>query len=108
MLCADAAEEFARQIGLAPFAPAGVHVEFEEHVPMRFGDVASGQPIEFDAALANSGALLAQILALRRRQFAEEFIEAAIAAILPVKLLVGAQQIAKLPGGSAIRPRWEK
>jgi len=37
---ADAAEEIAGEIGRAPFAAARVHIEFEEAVPMGFGDIA--------------------------------------------------------------------
>ena len=41
---ADDGEEFAREIGPAPFARAGVHVEGEERVPDRLGQVGAGEP----------------------------------------------------------------
>ena len=45
---ADLCEEAARQIGAAPFARAGLHVEGEEGIPRVFVDVAAGQPVDGD------------------------------------------------------------
>src|SRR5262245_37430050 len=55
--CRKQAEALPRQIGRAPFARAGVHVEGEEGVEMRLGDVAAHQPFDGDAALERLAAL---------------------------------------------------
>ncbi len=49
MLSPISAEEFAGQIGPAPFARAGLHVEGEERVPGILGDVAAGEGVDGDA-----------------------------------------------------------
>ncbi len=85
-------EEFARQIGPAPFARAGVHVELEEGVPHAFGQVRAGQPVHLDAGRERVLALAANALALARGEAGEEVVEAGVAVILPVELLVGALQ----------------
>src|ERR1700744_5320533 len=87
---ADAAEEFAGEIGLSPFSATGVHIELKEAVPMRFGDITAGEPVEGDPFIRHRRALLAQIFALGGRQLAQELAEIAVAAIAPVKLPVRA------------------
>ena len=84
-------EGFARQIGRAPFAVARVHVEFKEDVEMRLGDVSAGDVAELKPFLSLR-ALLAQVLALRRREFSEKRLVVRITAIDEVELLVGADQ----------------
>ena len=89
---ADQRIEFARQIGPAPFARAGVHVEGEESVPDAFGQVAAGEPLHLDAVLERAGALAPDRLALARRERREEIVEGRVAGILPMELLVVALQ----------------
>ncbi len=81
---------------MAPFAASRIHIEFEKAIPMRFGDIAAGQPVEADAFFRHSLALFAQILALVGRQFTQELREIAIALIAPMKLRIVAQEIARL------------
>src|SRR5262249_15476858 len=49
-LLADDRVERSREIGSAPFARAGLHVELEEMVPHAFGEVRAGQPMHGDVA----------------------------------------------------------
>ena len=77
---------------MAPFARAGLHVEREEVVPHRFGEVAAGEPVHGHAVRQRLMALAAYGLALARGERGEEFVEARIALIFPVELLVGALQ----------------
>ena len=44
----DHAEEFACEIGGAPFSAAGVHIEFIEGIPMHFCEIAARNPLDFD------------------------------------------------------------
>ena len=46
----EQAEAAPVEIGRAPFARAGVHVEGEERVPMRLAEVAARDPFDLDAA----------------------------------------------------------
>ena len=46
---AEAGEEVAGQIGPAPFAGAGVHVEAEEGVPVGFSDITPGEDANVEA-----------------------------------------------------------
>src|SRR5690606_973146 len=59
-------EEAAIKVRIAPFAAAGVGVEFEERVPMSLGDVAAGDVLDGDAGGERRGAFLADRLALAR------------------------------------------
>ena len=95
-LFADDREEFAGEIRPAPFARAGVHVEGEKGVPDRFGEVGAGEPGHLDAGLKRLLALAADGLALARGEAAKEVVEAGVAGILPMELLVGALQEAAL------------
>ncbi len=61
---AEQTEEMPVEIGRAPFAPAGVHVELEEGVPVRLGEVAAGDPFDLDAGFACRLALAPDRLAL--------------------------------------------
>src|SRR5262249_20762227 len=76
----------------APFARAGLHVELKERVPDRLGEVAAREPIHRDARRQRVAPLTADGLALARRQRLDEGVEARIAVVLPVELLVGAMQ----------------
>ena len=65
-------------------------------IPHVLGEVAAGEPLHVDAVLERFLALAADGLALARRERAEEIVEAAIAGVLPVELLVGALQESEL------------
>ena len=97
MRLADQREEFAGEIGPAPFARAGVHVEREERVPRVLGDVAAGQPVDRDAGRERLAPLALDRLALARGERGEEVVEGGVAVIVPVELLVGALQEAGSP-----------
>ena len=91
---ADDREELARQIGPAPFARAGVHVEREEGVPDLLGQVGAGQPVQTDAGADGLLALAADGLAFPGIKRGEEILERGVARVLPVELLVGALEVA--------------
>ncbi len=57
-------EESAGQIGAAPLAAPGVHVESEELIPNFFGQVFASQPVNCNAVGQRRLALLAQRFAL--------------------------------------------
>src|SRR5450759_4971919 len=95
-LLADDREEFAGKVGPAPFARAGVHVEGEKGVPHRFGEIGAGEPDHLDAGLQRLLALAADGLAFAGREAAEEVVEAGVAGIHPMELLVVALQEAAL------------
>ncbi len=75
-LLADDRIERAREIGPAPFARAGLHVELEERVPHAFGEVRAGQPVDGDAVRQRVLALAADGLALARGERGQEGVEA--------------------------------
>ncbi len=104
---ADLRIELAGEVGPAPFARAGLHVEAKEHVPDVFRQFAAGQPMHADAVLQRLAALPLDGLALARRQRLEEGVEAGVAGVLPVELLVGAPQEALLGEVAALRLRHE-
>ena len=93
---ADEREEGAVEIGPAPFARAGVHVEVEEGVPGVLGDVAAGQVDDLQSAGQRVAAFAADRLALARGERVEEVVEVAIALVDEVELAVGARQVAGL------------
>src|SRR5262249_26925063 len=95
---ADQAEEGARQIGRAPFARTRVHIKGEERVPMRLGEVGARHPIYLDAILQRASPLAAYGLSLSGGKCAEEIVEALIAVVAPVELLIVALQEAKPAG----------
>src|SRR5208282_5867591 len=84
---AEAGEEIAREVGMAPFAVAGVAVEAEEGVPVALLDLLPGERQHLEPAGKGGLALLADVLALARAQGGEEIIEVAIAAVVPMELL---------------------
>ena len=90
---ADQRIERAGEVGAAPFARTGLHVEVEEGVPGVFGDVPAGQRVDRDAL---DGQRLAPFaldrLAVARVQGGEKIVEAMVALIVPVELLVGPLQ----------------
>ena len=61
---ADQAEELPREIGRAPFARAGIHVEGEEGVPMGLGEIGARDPLDLDPAFERPLALGANGLPL--------------------------------------------
>ena len=73
---ADQRIERPGEIGPAPFARTGLHIEFEECVPHLFGEIAAGEPVHADAVCQRVVPLAADGLALARRQRAEEIVEA--------------------------------
>src|SRR6185369_17790396 len=75
----DEIEELARQIGVAPFARAGVLVENPHRVPFGAADLGSAKRSKADP-VASGRALLADRLALAAGQVSEEVVEAGIAA----------------------------
>ena len=89
---AEHREEAAVEVGIAPLAASGLDVEREEGVPVRFGDVISGDVLNRETGAQRLGALLAHRLALARRETREEIVESRVARILPMELLVGALQ----------------
>src|SRR5262249_9992642 len=95
---ADQAEEGARQIRRAPFARTRVHIKGEERVPMRLGEVGARHPIYLDAILQRAFPLAAYGLSLSGGKCAEEIVEALIAVVAPVELLIVALQEAKPAG----------
>src|SRR5205085_11091380 len=82
---ADEVEEFAGEVGLPPFARAGVLVEIPHRVPLGAADLAATQRADLESFLGRF-ALLADGLALAAAQPGEEIVEARIAAIEPVIL----------------------
>ena len=89
---ADQRVELAGEVGPAPFARAGLHVELEEGVPGRFGQILAGEPVHGDAGRERVAPLAPDGLALARRERLEERVEARVAVVLPMELLVGAMQ----------------
>src|ERR1700749_1978622 len=61
-------------------------------IPHVFSEIAPGEPAHLDAVLERVFALAPDGLALARCERAEEVVEAAVAGVLPVELLVGALQ----------------
>src|SRR5688500_12793931 len=57
-------KEAAVEVGAAPLSRPRIHIEGEEIVPMRLGNVAAAQPFDGDAALQRVAAFLAERLAL--------------------------------------------
>ena len=61
---ADQGEEFAGEIGAAPFARAGLHVEREESVPDLLSQIGAGETVDSDAVRQRVAPLAADRLAL--------------------------------------------
>ena len=80
-------EEFAGQVGAAPFARAGVLIELPERIPMLGPQIVARQRHDVPAKGLRLRTFLADRLALARGQAGQEVLEAGIAAIFPVKLL---------------------
>jgi hypothetical protein len=100
---ADQGEEGAGQIGLAPFAGAGVLVEDPEGVPMRLGMAA---PAEDGHLEPGNGRRRSLRIALRLRddRVARKVVERTIAPVQPVELAVGPDQPAgALEQGGLVR-----
>ena len=104
---ADQRVELAGQVGPAPFARAGLHVELEEGVPGLFGQVLAGEPVHGDAGGQRVAPLALDGLALAGRQRLEERVEGGVAVVLPMELLVGAMQEAVADQRLAFRLRQE-
>src|SRR5690606_12479250 len=82
----DERVELPVEIGAAPFARACLHVEGEEGVPDRLGQVGSGQPVHAYALWQRVAPLAPDRLALARSKRLEEVVETAVAGIRPVEL----------------------
>src|SRR3546814_2498461 len=80
----DAVEEVAGQVGLAPFAVAGVAVEAPERVPVPRLDLAAAERAQGHAGLGHLAPFLADRLAFARIQALQEGVEGFVAAVLPV------------------------
>jgi hypothetical protein len=61
-------------------------------IPYVFGEITAGEPMHVDAILERILAFASDRLALARGKRDEEILEAAVAGILPVELLIGALQ----------------
>jgi len=85
----DQRVEFTRQVRPAPFARSGLHVEGEEGVPDRFGQIGAGEPLHLEAGRQGVTALAPDRLALAGRQRRQEVVERAVPRILPMELLIG-------------------
>ncbi len=92
---ADQREGAAVEVGPAPLARSRIHVEREERVPVGFRDLASAQPHDLKARAQCFLALLAHRLALAGCERAQEIVEALVAVVGPVELLIGALQVAQ-------------
>jgi len=68
----DALKERARQIGAAPFARAGVHVEGEERVPVLRLYVAAGEQVDLDVVAQSVAPFALDRLALARGEEARK------------------------------------
>src|SRR5690606_32633058 len=82
---AQKVEKWPGQIGLAPFARAGVPVELPEGFPFRGPDLGPAQRPDFQP-LDRRRAFLADLLALAAGQSGEKVLESPVAAIVPVEL----------------------
>ncbi len=89
---ADQREEGAGEIGPAPFARAGLHVEGKERVPGILGDVAAVERVDRDAVRHRVAPLALDRLAVARIERGEEIVETGVTLVVPVELLVGALQ----------------
>src|SRR5262249_9117400 len=89
---ADQREEGTVEIGPAPFTRASLHVEGKEGVPRFFSDVATVERMDCDSGGKRLSPFAPDRLAVARIEGCEKIIEAAIAVILPVKLLIGSLQ----------------
>src|SRR5712672_2641612 len=85
-------KEGAGQIRPAPFARTGIHVEIEEGVPGILGEVAAGEGVNRNSISDGIAPLALDCLAMARVEGGEEILEAAVALVVPVKLLVVALQ----------------
>src|SRR5581483_6239869 len=84
------------QVRSAPLARSGLHVKFEESVPHLFGEIAAGEPMHADAGGERILTFAPDGFAFSRTEHGEKIVEASIAGVFPVELLVGAPQITKL------------
>src|SRR5208337_2515121 len=98
---ADQAEEGSGQIGTAPFARAGVHVELEERVPVLRTDGRTGDPFDRDIVAEGVPSLALDRLALARRERREKVVEGRESVAEKVELLAVADEEADAlePGG---------
>ncbi len=104
---ADEREEAAVEVGPAPFARAGIDVEPVERVPVGFGQIGAGDPLDGEPGRQRVAPLALDRLALARGQRAEEIVEGGVARIVPVELLVDAAQEAEVARPLGLRLRQE-
>src|SRR6185503_17309906 len=83
---ADALEELQVQVRRRVMIAIGLAVTAIEERPVLFGDFVALQPLETDACVADLPAFLPYFLALIVAEAREEFIEAAVILVGPVKL----------------------
>ena len=89
---ADQREEAAVQIRPAPLPRSGVHVERVEGVPVFFAKVSPRDVLDRDAGCQRIPAFALDRLALARCEGRQEIIEAAVAVVDEVELLIGPLQ----------------
>ena len=92
---AQAREEVAGQIGMPPFAGAGILVEGPKGIPVAFLDVGAVEMLDRQS-FEGERSLLSDGLALARRQGRQKIVEASVTLVQPVKLAVGADEPAGL------------
>ncbi len=103
---ADQRIEFSIEIGAAPFARPGLHVELEIGVPGILGDGVAGELVNGDAVGQRIAAFAADGLAVPRGQCREKILECRVAVIVPVELLVGSLQESRFgEAGPFLLPR---
>src|SRR5579872_6450563 len=88
----DQIEEGAGEVGAAPFARAGLHVEFEEGVPVRRTDRRAGQPFNLNPAVERLAPLAPDRLTLAGSERSEKIVERGIAVAGEMELLAGADE----------------
>src|SRR5690606_1690248 len=69
-ISAKQAEKFAVEIGRAPFAASGIHVESEKRIPVMLANLRAAQYLELESGLHCPGAFLPDRLAFARRKLA--------------------------------------
>src|ERR1700733_4623764 len=93
---ADQRIELPREIGSAPFARAGLHVESKERVPYFLGQIGATEPMHRCPVVQRVVPLAADGLAFSCGQGRKEVVEPGVARILPVELPIGALEKAGL------------
>src|ERR1700730_809813 len=99
--------ERASKIWPAPLARARLHVKLEEGVPNAFGKVRAAQPVDADSGGKRIIAFTPDSFALARGQRRKKVVEAGIARIFPMELLMRALEIAARAEELPFAVRWK-